>query len=242
MILRRLRDHLEAKLQPPQPGLRPHRSTAASLDLYPSPSKATPASYEARGSVGTLYARALDAADRGAVIPAPRKLSMAAPYGGDGDGLVQQGEADKLATSAVKEGPAPTARIADLGTVLRRELARPQETIFTQSRTDTCPCILDRCSGGWLAVTTWGADGVLPITPPAFCTTDTIASSLGQHLERVPRWIKTWSPSKCVWRRRCPKEWTRKNESMRHIDPARRLDGMSWSARMSLHLNGRQLS
>ncbi|TPP43985.1 ABC-2 transporter family protein [Leishmania donovani] len=164
------------------------------------------------------------------------------PYGGDGDGLVQQGEADKLATSAVKEGPAPTARIADLGTVLRRELARPQETIFTQSRTDTCPCILDRCSGGWLAVTTWGADGVLPITPPAFCTTDTIASSLGQHLERVPRWIKTWSPSKCVWRRRCPKEWTRKNESMRHIDPARRLDGMSWSARMSLHLNGRQLS
>ncbi|CAJ1985691.1 hypothetical protein conserved [Leishmania donovani] len=78
MILRRLRDHLEAKLQPPQPGLRPHRSTAASLDLYPSPSKAAPASYEARGSVGTLYARALDAADRGAVIPAPRKLSMAA--------------------------------------------------------------------------------------------------------------------------------------------------------------------
>lgn len=77
MILRRLRDHLEAKAQPPQDWPTPspiHRSFPGLL--HPSLSKAAPASYQARSSVGALYHRALDSTDRGAIILALRKFRV----------------------------------------------------------------------------------------------------------------------------------------------------------------------
>lgn len=77
MILRRLRDHLEAKAQPPQDWPTPspiHRSFPGLL--RPSLSKAAPASYQARSSVGALYHRTLDSADRGAIILALRKFRV----------------------------------------------------------------------------------------------------------------------------------------------------------------------
>ncbi|CAG9573229.1 hypothetical protein LMJF_20_1750 [Leishmania major strain Friedlin] len=76
IVSRPVRGHLEDKLQPQQPGLRPHRSTADPLDLLlrkvVQPQPATMA-----GAAFVDCARAFDWVDNDAVITALRKFSVA---------------------------------------------------------------------------------------------------------------------------------------------------------------------